>query len=68
MTSRSTADMVILILASAVAVILVLSVVLVGIVELAHPDQDPGSAAAAVTSMATVLMGVVVGYVAGRRA
>jgi len=64
---RPTSEVIVLMLAGAVAIVLVVAVVLVAVLELAQPGVDTSHAVAGLTSMTTVLMGVVVGFVAGRR-
>lgn len=65
--TRQASELVVLMLAGAVAAVLVLSVVLIGVLELAQPGVDTRAAVAGVQAMITVLVGVVVGYIAGRR-
>lgn len=56
-----------IILAFTIGTILLLSVVLIGVLEIVHPDLDTDAAISAVQSTVTVLVGAVVGYLAGKR-
>jgi hypothetical protein len=63
---RTTAELVLLILAATVGAVLVAGVVTLGAVTLANPAADTTGAVAALTSTITVLVGVIVGYLAGK--
>lgn len=65
---RPTSELVVLVLATTVAVLLVASVVFVGVLEITHPDADTSGAISSITNTITLLVGAVVGYLAGRAA
>lgn len=65
---RPTPEVVVLVLATTVAILLVVSVVLVGVLEITHPESDTSGAVASITNTITLLVGAVVGFLAGRAA
>ena len=64
---RPATELVLIILATTVGLVVVSAVVLLGVLAIAHPETPPYAASAALASVLTVLVGVVVGYLAGRR-
>jgi hypothetical protein len=65
-TRRSTPEWVALILASTVGLLLLAAVVTVGAVKVAHPSLDLSDATAAVSTAVSLMIGAVVGFLAGR--
>lgn len=59
-------ELIIIVLTIGLVVTLVLAVILLGVSKLLHPELDTGSAVATVGQLINVLVGVVVGYLAGR--
>lgn len=68
LTKRSTADLIVLYLAGLIGVVLVVVVVALAIDAVAHPNADIGAAVGRVADLVTTLLGVVIGYLAGRNA
>lgn len=64
--NRSTPELVLLIIATTVAVVMVVAVVGILIVEILHPEVDISAAAQGFTHTLGVLVGVVAGYMLGR--
>jgi hypothetical protein len=65
--TRPAGEVVLIILAATVGVVLVVSVVMVGVLEVIDPAADTQAAQTGITSVVTVLAGTVVGFLAGRR-
>ena len=65
---RPSSELVMIILATTVAVLLVVSVIMVGVLEITHPESDTKGAVSSITNTITLLVGAVVGYLAGRSA
>jgi len=65
---RSTPELVMLILAGTVGLLLVASVIMIGAVEVTHPESDTSTAVSSIAHVMTLLTGAVVGFLAGRSA
>lgn len=65
---RTAPELVMLILAATVGLLLLAAVVLVGVLEIVRPETDTGDALDMLASTITILVGAIVGYLAGRGA
>lgn len=63
---RTTAELVILILAATVGLLLLAVVIFVGTIEVTRPDAQLEAAVSSIITTITLLTGAVVGYLAGR--
>ena len=63
---RPTSDLVIVFLAAIVGFVMVVMVVGVMVLKIAHPDEDVDANLRVIADVLTVLVGAVVGYVAGK--
>jgi len=63
---RPTTDLLLLIVAGTIATSVVLSVIVVGVAELIHPETDTSMAAAALSGVISTLVGLLAGFLAGR--
>lgn len=66
LNDRPVPEIVVVIVAATVGVLLVAAVVLVGVLEIQHPETDTESAITSITNTITLLVGAVVGFLAGR--
>jgi hypothetical protein len=63
---RSTADVLILMIAGTICGVILLTVVGVNILELVNPDADTKVISAAIANVVNTLVGLLAGYLAGR--
>lgn len=66
LTRRPTADLIVLGLAALIGAVLLVVVVAIAVDMIAHPNADLGPAVGRVGELLTTLLGVVIGYLAGR--
>jgi hypothetical protein len=66
LSDRSTGDLLILLLASLVVAVVLISTVGIVIIQIARPDQDTGTAGAVIANIVNTLVGLVAGYLAGK--
>lgn len=65
---RSTADVVLLLLAGSTAFIIVASGLAIILAQFVHPEADLATAAAGIGDLVNTLVGALIGYLAGSRA
>lgn len=64
---RTTGEIVILMLAFVVVVTILMATLTVTLIELIYPDQDTDSTVRMINDTTNVILGAVIGYVAGRK-
>jgi P pilus assembly chaperone PapD len=64
---RTTGEIVILMLATVIVVTTLLATVTVAAIELTYPDQNTDDAVRMINETTNVILGAVIGYVAGRK-
>jgi 4-hydroxybenzoate polyprenyltransferase len=65
--NRSTADVVVIILAMVVPIVIVMAIIAVFITEFFHPDAKTSNVIDAISSIVSTVTGAVLGYLAGRK-
>jgi hypothetical protein len=63
---RSTADLLVLIIASTICGVVGLAMVAIFVLELVHPEQNTSDFAAGIADVTTTLIGLLAGFLAGR--
>jgi len=66
MRERSTSDLVMLILTISVGVFMIVALIMVGVLQIVSPESDLTSAVSALSHIITIIVGCVVGYLAGK--
>jgi uncharacterized membrane protein (DUF441 family) len=66
MNRRSTSDLVMLILTISVGLFMLTALIMVGIIQAVSPEADLTSAVSALSHIITIIVGCVVGYLAGK--
>lgn len=65
--ARPTNEVVMIILSLTVGLILLITIVMIGVIEIVHPELNTDEAIGAVSGTISVLVGAIVGYLAGKR-
>jgi len=66
MKERSTSDLVMLILTVSVGLFMMIALIMIGIIQAVSPEADLTGAVSALSHIITIIVGCVVGYLAGK--